>query len=99
MTGDGGPVSRPRSAREAYRDLLPSLMRADDRLYCLDSDTGLFDRDAFAGVPDRYLNLGIAEHNLMGTAAGLAASGKMPFVTTMATFATTRALEAVKIDI
>ena len=95
----GGPASRPRSAREAYRDLLPGLMLADERLYCLDSDTGLFDRDAFAAVPDRYLNLGIAEHNLMGTAAGLAASGKMPFVSTMATFATTRALEAVKIDI
>lgn len=95
----GGAASRPRSAREAYRDLLPGLMLADERLYCLDSDTGLFDRDAFAAVPDRYLNLGIAEHNLMGTAAGLAASGKMPFVTTMATFATTRALEAVKIDV
>ncbi|TDD84527.1 transketolase [Actinomadura darangshiensis] len=112
MTGDGtdapggtrggrddeGPA-RPRSARESYRDVLPALMRADDRLYCLDSDTGLFDRDAFAAVPGRYLNLGIAEHNLMGTAAGLAASGAMPFVTTMATFATTRALEVIKIDI
>ncbi|MFD0690623.1 transketolase family protein [Actinomadura fibrosa] len=96
---DGAGTAAPPSAREAYRDLLPALMRADDRLYCLDSDTGLFDRAAFAGVPDRYLNLGIAEHNLMGTAAGLAASGKIPFVTTMATFATTRALEAVKIDI
>lgn len=93
------PEARPRSAREVYRDLLPSLMLADGRLYCLDSDTGLFDREAFAAVPGRYLNLGIAEHNLMGTAAGLAASGKVPFVTTMATFATTRALEAVKIDI
>lgn len=97
MTSDD--TAAPRSAREAYRDLLPALMLADDRLYCLDSDTGLFDGDAFAAVPGRYLNLGIAEHNLMGTAAGLAASGKTPFVTTMATFATTRALEAVKIDI
>ncbi|MFC4909659.1 transketolase family protein [Actinomadura gamaensis] len=88
-----------RSAREVYRDLLPELMLADERLYCLDSDTGLFDPDAFADFPGRYLNLGIAEQALMGTAAGLAASGKIPFVTTMATFATTRALEAVKIDI
>ncbi|MEV5826928.1 transketolase C-terminal domain-containing protein [Spirillospora sp. NPDC052242] len=98
MTGDG-TGARPRSAREVYRDLLPGLMLADERLYCLDSDTGLFDRDAFAAVPGRYLNLGIAEHNLMGTAAGLAASGRMPFVTTMATFAATRALEFIKIDI
>ncbi|MBO2445650.1 hypothetical protein J4573_00960 [Actinomadura barringtoniae] len=99
MAPAGDAVPRPKSAREAYRDLLPGLMLADDRLYCLDSDTGLFERDAFAAVPDRYLNLGIAEHNLMGTAAGLAASGKMPYVSTMATFATTRALEAVKIDV
>ncbi|MCP2342420.1 transketolase family protein [Actinomadura rupiterrae] len=91
--------AKPRSAREAFRDVLPELMLADDRLYCLDSDTGLFDPEAFAAVPGRYLNLGIAEQALMGTAAGLAASGKVPFVTTMATFATTRALEAVKIDI
>ncbi|OLT23241.1 transketolase [Actinomadura sp. CNU-125] len=98
--GEGrAPAVRPRSAREAYRDLLPGLMLADERLYCLDSDTGLFDRDAFAAVSGRYLNLGIAEHNLMGTAAGLAASGRMPFVTTMATFAATRALEFIKIDI
>ncbi|MBE1536754.1 transketolase family protein [Actinomadura algeriensis] len=96
---DERPAGRPPSAREVYRDLLPELMLADERLYCLDSDTGLFDRDAFAAVPGRYLNLGIAEHNLMGTAAGLAASGRMPFVTTMATFAATRALEFIKIDI
>ncbi|MGP4022488.1 transketolase family protein [Actinomadura sp. 3N407] len=98
MTGDD-PAARPRSAREVYRDLLPELMRADDRLYCLDSDTGLFDAEAFAAVAGRYLNLGIAEHSLMGTAAGLAASGNVPFVTAMATFAATRALEAIKIDI
>ncbi|GAA4638928.1 transketolase family protein [Actinoallomurus vinaceus] len=82
-----------------YSALLPELMLADERLYCLDSDTGLFDVDAFAAVPGRYLNLGIAEQSLMGTAAGLAASGKTPFVTTMAAFAATRALEAIKIDI
>ncbi len=100
--GPAKPQVKPtpaRSAREAYSALLPELMLADERLYCLDSDTGLFAPDAFAAVPGRYLNLGIAEQSLMGTAAGLAASGKIPFVTTMATFAATRALEAIKIDI
>jgi transketolase len=86
-------------ARDAYRDLLVKLMADDPRLYCLDSDTGLFTGVDFGPAADRYINLGIAEHNLMGVAAGLAASGKIPFVNTMATFATTRALEAVKIDI
>jgi transketolase len=87
------------AARDAYRDLLVKLMADDPRVFCLDSDTGLFSGVDFGPAADRYLNLGIAEHNLMGTAAGLAASGKIPFVNTMAAFATTRALEAVKIDI
>ena len=86
-------------ARVAYRDLLIRLMAADPRIYCLDTDTGLFAGADFGPAAGRYVNLGIAEHNLMGVAAGLAASGKIPFVNTMATFATTRALEAVKIDI
>ncbi|MGH3391556.1 MAG: transketolase family protein [Actinomadura sp.] len=94
MTGE-----TPQAARDAYRDLLVGLMRADERLYCLDTDTGLFNGVDFGAAAGRYVNLGIAEHNLMGTAAGLAASGKVPFVNTMATFAATRALEAVKIDI
>jgi transketolase len=87
------------SARAAYRDLLIRLMADDPRIYCLDSDTGLFTGADFGTAAARYVNLGIAENNMMGVAAGLAASGKIPFVNTMATFATTRALEAVKIDI
>jgi transketolase len=91
----GGPTS----AREAYRDLLLELMADDPRLCCLDSDTGLFNGVDLQAAGDRYLNLGIAEHNLLGMAAGLAAAGKLPYVNTMATFATTRALEVLKVDI
>jgi transketolase len=89
----------PTATREAYRDALVSLMGVDERLLCLDTDTGLFKGVDFGPASERYVNIGIAEHNLMGTAAGLAASGWMPFVNTMATFAATRALEAVKVDI
>jgi transketolase len=89
----------PRSAREAYRDLLLELMADDPRLCCLDSDTGLFNGVDLQAAGDRYVNLGIAEHNLLGMAAGLAAAGKLPYVNTMATFATTRALEVLKVDI
>ena len=88
-----------RSAREAYRDLLLELMAGDPRLCCLDSDTGLFNGADLSPAGDRYVNLGIAEHNLLGMAAGLAAAGKLPYVNTMATFATTRALEVLKVDI
>ncbi|CCH32932.1 transketolase C-terminal domain-containing protein [Actinosynnema sp. NPDC047251] len=87
------------TTRAAYRDHLVGMMAADPRLVCLDTDSGLFSGVDFGPASDRYLNLGIAEHNLMGVAAGLAATGWVPFVNTMATFAATRALEAVKIDI
>jgi len=89
----------PQATRNAYRDLLARLLPEHPRIFCLDTDTGLFSGVDFGAGRDRYVNLGIAEHNLMGVAAGLAASGKMPFVNTMAAFASTRALEAVKIDI
>ncbi|MFF6773017.1 transketolase family protein [Streptomyces sp. NPDC012637] len=88
-----------RATREAYRDSLLSLLDRNPELICLDSDTGLFSADHAAAAGEQYLNLGIAEHNLMGIAAGMAACGRMPFVNTMAAFATSRALEAIKIDI
>jgi transketolase len=87
------------ATRQAYRDHLVALMPAHPELVCVDTDTGLFSADDFGAAADRYVNLGIAEHNLMGVAAGLAAGGRMPFVNTMAAFAAARAIEAVKIDI
>lgn len=53
----------------------------------------------FGPTANRYLNVGIAEHTLMGAAAGLARAGRMPWVNTMAAFASARALDAVKVDI
>lgn len=88
-----------RATREAYRDCLLPLLDRHPELICLDTDTGLFSAEHAAVASEQYLNLGIAEHNLMGIAAGLAACGRVPFVNTMAAFATSRALEAIKIDI
>jgi len=88
-----------RATREAYRDTLLPLLQRHPELMCLDSDTGLFNAEYAAAAGEQYLNLGIAEHNLMGMAAGMAACGRVPFVNTMAAFATSRALEAIKIDI
>lgn len=88
-----------RATREAYRDCLLSLLDRHPDLICLDTDTGLFSAEHAAAAGEQYLNLGIAEHNLMGIAAGLAACGRIPFVNTMAAFAASRALEAIKIDI
>ncbi len=55
---------------------------------------------AFGDVfPDRFFNVGIAEQNMFGIAAGLARSGLLPFVSTMAAFAAMRAAEQVRTDI
>ncbi|MEV6124423.1 transketolase C-terminal domain-containing protein [Streptomyces sp. NPDC052077] len=106
MTGPVTATTAPRpdaapipSGREVYRDLLVEFLGADERVVCLDSDTGLFNGVDFGKGAERYVNLGIAEQNLMGAAAGLARSGRIPYVNTMATFATTRALEQLKLDI
>ncbi len=93
------PPPAERSGREAYRDLLKTLVAANERLVCLDSDTGLFTRADFPEATQRYVNVGIAEHTMMGAASGLAREGRMPVVNTMAAFASSRAIEAVKIDI
>jgi len=98
---DSATASAPATvaARETYRDALVEAMRADERVVCLDSDTGLFTGVDFGAAAGRYINLGIAEQNLLGVAAGLARSGRIPVVNTMAAFASTRALEAVKVDV
>jgi transketolase len=88
-----------RATREAYRDALLPLLPRHPELMCLDSDTGLFSAEQAAAAGDQYLNLGIAENVLMGVGAGMAASGRVPFVNTMAAFAASRSLEAIKIDI
>ncbi|MFJ4124063.1 transketolase family protein [[Kitasatospora] papulosa] len=99
VTAEPTVPDEARAAREVYRDVLVELLGEDERYVCLDSDTGLFSATSWGEGARRYLNLGIAEQNLMGVAAGLARSGRIPFVNTMAAFAATRALEAVKLDI
>ncbi|MFF3909728.1 transketolase family protein [Streptomyces sp. NPDC001848] len=87
------------SDRAAYRATLLELARADSRIWCLDSDMGGLEKQFEAVLPQQYVDLGIAEANLMSVAAALAGTGILPFVNTMAAFASARALEQVKIDI
>lgn len=80
------------------RQALADLARADPRVICVDADTGGLE-DVFADLPGQYVNVGIAEANLIGVAAGLAASGFIPFAHTISTFAAARACEQIKIDV
>jgi transketolase len=89
----------PDSDRAAYRAALLELARADSRIWCLDTDMGGLEKEFEAELPDQYVDLGIAEANLMTVGAALARTGLIPFVNTMAAFASARALEQVKIDI
>lgn len=92
-------MAEAEATRVAYRDRMADLLTRDPRTVCLDTDTGLFSGVDFGAAAARYVNLGIAEHNAMATAAGLAASGFTPYVNTFATFAASRTAEAVKLDI
>jgi len=87
------------AAGDVYRRSLLALAQQDARVYCLDSDMGGLETSFAAHLPDQYVDLGIAEANLMTVAAALARMGKLPFVNTMAAFASARAYEQVKIDI
>ena len=86
------------ATRESYGNALVTLDREHENLVVMDADlagatkTGMF-KEQF---PDRFIDCGIAEANMMGIAAGLSASGKVPFASTFAMFAAGRAYEQVR---
>lgn len=86
------------ATRDAYGQALIELGRELKELVVLDADLSQSTKTAgFAKLfPERFFNMGIAEANLMGTAAGLAAAGKIPFASTFAVFATGRAFDQVR---
>ena len=86
------------ATRESYGNALAELGAEFDNLVVLDADlaaatkTGIF-KKAF---PERHIDCGIAECNMMGIAAGLATTGKVPFASSFAMFAAGRAFEQVR---
>ena len=86
------------ATRESYGNALVELGKKYENLVVLDADlagatkTGVF-KKAF---PDRHIDCGIAECNMMGIAAGLSTTGKVPFASTFAMFASGRAYEQVR---
>jgi len=86
------------ATREAYGKTLLELGRENPDVVVLDADlSGSTQTKHFAKeFPERFFNMGIAECNMMGTAAGLARVGKIPFASSFAMFATGRAWEFVR---
>ena len=87
------------ATRDVYRRTLLEVAQRDRNVLCLDSDVGGLEDTFAAALPEQYVEMGIAEANLITVAAALASAGKIPFVNTMATFAAARACEQVKLDI
>lgn len=86
------------ATREAYGKALLVLGAENPDIVVLDADLSKSTKTADFGqrYPERFFNMGIAEANLMGTAAGLAAAGKIPFASTFAIFAVGRAFEQIR---
>jgi transketolase len=100
-------VNDPRKAdglfdcREAYVAALEALAEADTRIVAVVNDSvGSSKLGGFRKrFPERLINVGIAEQNMIGVGAGLANGGKIPFVSGAACFLTGRALEQIKADV
>jgi len=87
--------------RKAFGEALAEFGREFEELVVLDADVGTSTQsDIFRkAFPDRFYQMGIAEANMMGTAAGLALLGFTPFVSTFAVFVSKRALDQISISI
>ncbi|MBQ3112503.1 MAG: transketolase family protein [Firmicutes bacterium] len=86
------------ATREAYGKALAELAATNPNVVVLDADLAKSTKTAdFAKVaPDRFFDCGIAEQNMTGVAAGLAAAGKIPFASSFAVFSTGRAFEQIR---
>lgn len=86
------------ATRDAYGDVLAALGAEDSRVVALDGDlSGSTKTSVFAKkFPQRFFNIGVAEQNIMGIAAGLARQGLRPFASTFAVFAAGRAFEPIR---
>ena len=77
-----------KATRDAYGETLLELGRAHENIVVLDADLAKSTKSAAFGeaFPDRFLNVGIQEANMVGMAGGLASSGKVPFISSFACF-------------
>ena len=88
-----------RAMREAFGETVTELADVDPRVVMLDGDLGVSTKaDIFQKAhPERYLQTGIAEQNMLGMAAGLASVGMLPFISTFVPFAVVRPLDQIRV--
>lgn len=92
---------KPKATRDAYGEALLELGKSRPDIVALDADlSGSTKTNKFAKeFPDRFFNMGIAEQDMIGTAAGFALTGKVPFASTFAVFETGRAWDQIRLTV
>lgn len=87
--------------RDTYSQTLEEMAEEDERIVVVVNDSvGSAKLKSFsARFPDRFVNVGIAEQNMVGVSAGLANGGKVPYVCGAGCFLTARAMEQIKVDL
>ena len=86
--------------RTAFTETLCKLAEQNQRIWLLTGDLGFSVLERFAErFPGRYVNMGVAEQNMMGVAAGLALCGKVVFTYSIANFPVMRCLEQIRNDV
>lgn len=86
--------------RDSFVNSIYKVTKVNNNVLCMVGDLGAYLlRNYIKDFPSNYYNLGAAEANMVGVAAGLAMSGKIPFVYTITPFITSRTYEQIKLDI
>ena len=91
-------LNNKKATRQSYGEALVELGKVNKDVIVLDADlAGATKTNMFAKeFPDRFFDIGIAEQDMLSTAAGLSTCGKIPFVSTFAVFATGRAYDQIR---
>lgn len=100
-TGEKYELKLGAATRDAFGQALREEGKANDRIVVVDGDVSNSTRTEWFGQdhPERFFNVGIAESNMAGVAAGLAASGKLPVVASFATFLLCNAYDQLRMSV
>lgn len=86
--------------RAQWANMMLELAKRDERIFALTADTVGIPLEEFRQkFPERFIDVGVAESNMVGISAGLALCGKIPFAATIATFASMRCYEQIRTDV
>ena len=90
-----------KATRDAYGEVLVEIGKSNPNVVVLDADLSKSTKTAMFGekFPDRFFNVGIMEANMVGVASGLAACGKIPFVSSFASFLVCKGFDQFRMSI